>query len=441
MMNGVIWSKKQKIFVPISSIPEYALIQQERFKQNRALESHNFQLQNLTLTSFEEPNFLEFYDNDTKVTGLCGDLWFLLSELLNFTLQPVKSTENSLGSIENNTYKYGLLSILLRNETIAIPKVETYDVRLVAADFTMPLWLNRYRTYIRFEGIHDSTWMAKVFSWKVWCIILVMHVILTICGFWSQIILARIVNKYKNTNFGEHIFYNFGMLCNQSYIPEILNGRSKILEISLGLFCSIIYMAFSAVLFIYMTKSVIIPPFDGLYSMVTHSEYNVVSLNGSIGHIAFKKSSETDFAKVRTTKRFVIVSTVDEMFKMVCSSEKKKYVAFQSEDEYKIRNIICDVTPIGKSYLDIWIASGIVKNYKYKRTIDIGILKLMEVGLWDGLKERWLTSQIQDTIKKTEAIRMDQVALVIVVMCCGTVIAFTILIIEIIVYTYKLKQS
>lgn len=52
-MNGVIWNKVQKIFVPISSIPEYAMMQQERFKQNRALENHNFQLQNLTLTSFE----------------------------------------------------------------------------------------------------------------------------------------------------------------------------------------------------------------------------------------------------------------------------------------------------------------------------------------------------------------------------------------------------
>lgn len=75
-----------------------------------------------------------------------------------------------------------------------------------------------YRTYIRHEEMryNDSTWMAKVFSWKVWCIILIMHVILSICGFWSQIILARIEDKCKNTNFGEHFFYNFGMFCNQS---------------------------------------------------------------------------------------------------------------------------------------------------------------------------------------------------------------------------------
>lgn len=71
--------------------------------------------------------------------------------------------------------------------------------------------------------MHDSTWMAKVFSWKVWCMILFMYIMLTVCSFLSQIVLARIENKYKNTNFGEHLFYNFGMLCNQSMRMSNLN--------------------------------------------------------------------------------------------------------------------------------------------------------------------------------------------------------------------------
>jgi hypothetical protein len=52
-MNGVIWSKTQQTFVPISNIPIYAKIQQERLEKSRMLETYNFQLQNLTLTSFE----------------------------------------------------------------------------------------------------------------------------------------------------------------------------------------------------------------------------------------------------------------------------------------------------------------------------------------------------------------------------------------------------
>lgn len=66
----------------------------------------------------------------------------------------------------------------------------------------------------------------------------------------------------------------------------------------------------------------------------------------------------------------------------------------------------------------------------------------MEVGLWDVLEERWMDKKIKDNnVKMPEAIGIDQVALLIAVMCCGTIIAFIILIIEKIVYAYKLKQS
>lgn len=67
----------------------------------------------------------------------------------------------------------------------------------------------------------------------------------------------------------------------------------------------------------------------------------------------------------------------------------------------------------------------------------------MEVGLWDVLEDRWLERKFQDNsnVKIMDAIGMDQVVLVNAVMCCGAIVAFIILIIEKIVYAYKLKQS
>lgn len=47
-------------------------------------------------------------------------------------------------------------------------------------------------------------------------------------------------------------------------------------------------MAFNAILFICMTKEVFIPPFDDFQSLITHTEYRVVSLEGTIADIAFK---------------------------------------------------------------------------------------------------------------------------------------------------------
>lgn len=72
-------------------------------------------------------------------------------------------------------------------------------------------------------------------------------------------------------------------------------------------------------------------------------------------------------------KRDFAVSSVEEMFKMACSTKGKRYALFQNDDEYKLGgNVICRLTLVGKPYLQMWVAAGIAKNFKYKRSIDLG---------------------------------------------------------------------
>ncbi|XP_072759176.1 uncharacterized protein [Anoplolepis gracilipes] len=444
-MNGIIWSKLQKTFVPISSIPIFAMIQQERYRQSRALETHNFQLQNLTVTSFKEEYFFEFYDNNTKVKGVCGETWNLLSELLNFTLQPVRVYINDMGvPEENGTYKDGLLGIISRNETIILPRVDTFVERIMALDFTVPFGINSYHLYIRREVIHDNEWMIRVFSWEIWYIILIMYMLISVCTFLTQHILG-IWNKdkYQNTPFNEHLFYNFGNLCTQSYIPEFLSRKSRILEVSLSFFCFLTYTAFSAVLFIYVTKNVYVPPFHSVSSLIANTKYSIISLKGSTGAMMFKAHSDPQIVQARKTKRLIIISTIEKMEQLACFSQKKKYALYQGEDEHKMgKYVVCNLIPTGRPLEKIWAASGIVKNFKYKRTIDLGILKLKEVGLLNVLKDRWLGQNIKQDFddNNPQPIELYQVSLVITVLCCGMIIAFIIFIIEKIVFVYKLKQ-
>ncbi|XP_011633414.1 uncharacterized protein LOC105424724 [Pogonomyrmex barbatus] len=216
------------------------------------------------------------------------------------------------------------------------------------------------------------------------------------------------------------------------------------LEVSLGLFCSIIYMSFSAVLFIYITKSIFIPPFDSFESLVTKTKYNVISLKGSTGSIAFKVLKAEPLIEARRTKRLIITSKIEDMHKMACFEKKKKYAIYQGEDADKVTgHIMCHLDKIGEPYAKAWVTSGIVKNFKYKRAIDLGILKLMEVGLLNILKDRWLEQNIEENHQNNGEIRsieIQQVSLVIAVICCGAITALIILIIENIVFVYKLKQ-
>jgi len=62
----------------------------------------------------------------------------------------VKANINGLGMSEKDrSFKNGLLGIIFRNQTMAIPKLETFISRLVATEFSVPFWINKliYQTF------------------------------------------------------------------------------------------------------------------------------------------------------------------------------------------------------------------------------------------------------------------------------------------------------
>lgn len=88
------------------------------------------------------------------------------------------------------------------------------------------------------------------------------------------------------------------------------------------------------------------------------------------------------------------------------------------------------------------IISGVFGDYNLIRILLYinRILKLMEVGLLDALKDRYLEPRIKPNNDNTpQPIEMHQVSLVIAMMCCGMIIAIIVFIIEKIIFVYKLK--
>ncbi|XP_011705237.1 PREDICTED: uncharacterized protein LOC105460483, partial [Wasmannia auropunctata] len=123
-------------------------------------------------------------------------------------------------------------------------------------------------------------------------------------------------------------------------------------------------------------KNVFVPPFNNLKSLLTDTTYNIVSLkNTTAASIVLIHDNET-FVQARQTNRTAIAFTLENMHKIACFSQKKKYAILQSEVMHKMNgDMICHlikmgaITEVGTSGA---IASGIVRNYKYKRTINLG---------------------------------------------------------------------
>ncbi|XP_011069074.1 PREDICTED: glutamate receptor ionotropic, kainate 5-like [Acromyrmex echinatior] len=192
----------------------------------------------------------------------------------------------------------------------------------------------------------------------------------------------------------------------------------------------------------FLSKSGFVPPFDKFESMIYNTKFSVVTLKDSIGETLFKVLTTDSIERAKKSNRLIVVSTLQEMHKKICSLPDK-YAMFQNEEMHKVNGEIkCHLINIGEEFIRTWVTSGIVKNFKYKRTIDVGILKLIEVGLLSALKDRWMENKFKqyEDDQKPKPIELHQISLIIVMMCCGAIIALVIFIIEKIVFAYKVKQ-
>ncbi|XP_031368089.1 glutamate receptor U1-like [Apis dorsata] len=439
-VNGVIWNKKFENFVPIFSVPTFAKIDYEIKNQSRKEEITTFQGRRFRFACYEELNMVITEANGTRITGIIGEIWNILSEYLNFTLIPVVIDDRSVG-ITNSRGKYerGLLKIMQENKTDVISKMGAYNVRRKISQFTIPLWKTRYRLYIQQEVIHLPTWMLKLFSRKVWYSILITYLLLSTCSYLSQAINSIIMRENLKTDLRDHLFYNFGMICGQSYFPKNSNKSSRIVELWLGLFSCLIRTAFGALLIGYMSQTIFIPPFQDLDSLLDKSTYDILTLNGSLPYYLFDQKIFSVYEKASRLKRYIVMNSIEEMYKTICLSEKL-YALYESEDVKMARGIyFCRLNPVGFSLFSSWIISGLSLNFKYKRSIDIGLLRLYEVGIMDLLKYRWIKSKNEEKelTKISEPIILEQIYLILLIFGSGFLMSFIILVFENLIFYCK----
>ncbi|KOX78545.1 hypothetical protein WN51_10353 [Melipona quadrifasciata] len=381
--NGVIWDKKLEDFVPIFSIPAFAAVNDELLSQSRGEELYNFKGKIVTFTYSEESNLIFGASNGTEVTGVIGEIWMILSEYLNFT--PILTEEHGAGSAERNgIYKSGLLKYIQDNKTDVISRMSANTKRLRIVQMLMPLW--------KTEIIHD---------------------IQKTQGYLSHTVESKITQKKLDIDLNDHLFYNFGMICGQSYFPSTATKSSKLVELWLGLFSFLIRTAFSTLLIRYMTQTTVIPPFNDLTSLLDSTSYSILVLEDSLPHAFFQRRIWPEYEKAMDMKRCITFSSIEELYERACSTDKL-YAIYQGEDIKKAKGVyICRLNPVGIALQNTWIVSGISKTFKHKRSIDIGILRLYEIGFMNVLKQRWIDSKnVEEEVSNViEPITLGQVNL------------------------------
>ncbi|XP_026666538.1 uncharacterized protein LOC108632788 isoform X2 [Ceratina calcarata] len=244
----------------------------------------------------------------------------------------------------------------------------------------------------------------------------------------------------------DSFFYNFGMICGQSYLPGGICRSSKIVELWLGLFSLIIRTAFGALLIRCLTQTTFTIPFHDMRSLLENSQYNILTLNGSLPQLAMSAKalhllsllSIEDIPYEKVAKRHVIKSSMEEMYRTVCTSDN--YAIFMAADIKQARGAyFCLLNPMGTSIMENWIVSGIARNFRYKRTIDVAIIKFHEVGFINALVKRFITfvDRIKEPPNIIEPINMEQIHLILLLLSNGFLLSFIVFSFEIITFYCK----
>ncbi|XP_034937800.1 probable glutamate receptor, partial [Chelonus insularis] len=436
----LIWKKDHGNFIPlnVSGYSDVAVKKKSRKdleQRSKLFENHQFQGELIKFAYFQESFLIDFYDHDKKVSGVCGEIWNLLAEYLNFTLLPVRIDDEVFGHTLENGSLTGLLGLMQRREVHVIPRVNFFRAYLHVMDYTIPMWKNNFQLYNRPEYKSNDSWVFKLFSYKTWIVVGVITIIISILGTIAGKISRRLMNQKHYWTFQDYLFYTFAALCSQGWLPKDLEEECKILELSKRIFSWFLLITVSSHLVSYMTNFKMDPPFKNLHSLLNSTNYNVLIYNGSLAY-GYVKMEIKRYPKYRD--RFIYIESSRKMREKVCWS-KKKYAMIGSEDKQQASRYACNLIPTGSPLFGTWTTSGVVKGFKYKRAFDIGLIRLSETGLVDGLKERWLQvrtyNQLQEQI--VQKIHLYHVYMIFLFLFVGVILSAIICIFERILYPWN----
>ncbi|KAI4492291.1 hypothetical protein M0802_009872 [Mischocyttarus mexicanus] len=443
--SGLIWDKREQNFVQLYSIPKYAALHAEKLAKNRlTTELYRFDRKPIRVTYYEAYHIAMFYENNTRITGILGDLWTTLSDYLNFTLIPVKCSTVSFGKLLPNGSYDGIMGMFQRNETDVILRTGQFKFHKNDLAYTMPIYRTGYSLLIRPKWYYDNLWLISMFSPNTWYFIISLFVILSIFGYIAQKIPTIYSKEYKNNvnfNLSDHIFHTFAVMCSQGYLPKEFFDKFKILSYSKNIFSWLIFLTFSSNLIYQMTNRKVIPPFNNITDLLHKTDYIIVSFLGSMVHEEFENRIQLHINdNPKLSNRIKYVATNVEMYQKICEA-KDKYAIFEVYDMFVVTGrYACTLIPVGKFYFKTWIAFGMQKYLPYKRTIDVAIIKMQEIGLVDRLKDSWLFIKLDNKItNEYKKIDLNQIYVIFCILSIGFVASILVLAIEHLVFYYERK--
>ncbi|XP_036149635.1 glutamate receptor 1-like [Monomorium pharaonis] len=319
-----------------------------------------------------------------------------------------------------------------------------YPDRLDLVDYTTPFWKSTFHLYVRPEWLFSNTWIFTLFSWQSWYYTVFLFIILSCFGYFLQKIPTdKPKHKRKGSvdfNLGDHFFYTFTIMSARGDPPEAFYNKFKILSISKSIFAWLILSAFSSNLIYRMTNRELILPFHDIDSLINNTKYVLLVFRGTSLYKTLKKTYKAWISN-DSSSRIEFIEIVEDMHNKICNN-MQKYAMYEVEDRYMAMNRNGCPLRAMSNYNETWITFILQKNFRYRKTFNYALLKFREVGLLDGVRDRWFNTKVENPNRKLfKMIDFNQVYLIFLLLYFGILISFIILILEKITYYYKVKNT
>ncbi|KAJ8681091.1 hypothetical protein QAD02_016878 [Eretmocerus hayati] len=364
------------------------------------------------------------------VTGIGVDIWKILAEFYNFTLefQQIQLTEYfMLMNPVNFTTKMETLGV----KELIIPIVSIDREKHDAFDLSMELYKYGNRLYVEPARHFSTTWMLDIYSQKMWYLIGLFYMISSIWSVWIRE-KTQLKNTSKSFVVLDYLFYYFGIFCGRGLQIETAKPSSRIFLMSISVLSWFLLASFSSQIFVVMSHSVLIPPFQDLESLFYDTDYTILVHNHSSTRVGLTNGERPITSEILKSNRIEYFEDYRIMWERACSPTHRKAAIFQYDVLPIDDDLQCKLEPIGMSYFERWVAAGISKNSNKTGLINYGIIKLHEVGIMSYLVDQWLDpdDETQMQARSFSPISMGQLFLPVMIYVIGTCLSLFTLLLE-----------
>ncbi|KAK2588125.1 hypothetical protein KPH14_004178 [Odynerus spinipes] len=434
--GGVIWSKDRENFVQLDSVRRFAEFQAEIRKESREREKYHFNGEVINLLIQQQKSGLYITENSTSIR-----IWRILEEILNITLRinflkEVKTAEE-------------LLQFMERNNSHIIQPILYNTSSMELFHFNIPYFILRHSLHVQPQWHYEFCWIFTLFSRSSWSYIVILFVAFSLINFVFQKISRERSgdDAASNFNLSDHFFYTLGAVCAQGYIPTDYTKKFKILHLAKQIFALLLSNYFGSVLIYHLSTAIQTAPFEDIASLLIDTNYTILTTSKISLRQIIKRQNPTFLEKTgisqrALTDRIHFTEDIHWIVEKVCLPGSKYAWYGVSRQLVSIPELPCNIMSLKKTRFDFFVTSAMAKNSPYKKTIDIAIMRVREVGLakyW--VQHFYPNNQIWKPSNSFMYITLEQVRMIFFILWGGTIASLLILAIERVVFSYHSKRN